>query len=64
MNITLDLSDHQLEILQQFRVLLQQQRETPASASTLKHQRINSGLNTCAQILAEAVDKAASTQGV
>jgi hypothetical protein len=38
MNITLDLTDHHLEILQQFRVLLQQQRETPASASTLKHQ--------------------------
>jgi hypothetical protein len=64
MIITLDLTEHHLEILQQFRVLLQQQRETPASASTLKHQRIASGLRTCAQILAEAVDNAARIQGM
>lgn len=64
MQVTLDLSEHQLEILGQFRKLLHEQRLTPASASPLTHQRLHSGLSTCAQILAEALDSAAKEQGL
>jgi sulfur relay (sulfurtransferase) DsrC/TusE family protein len=64
MKIELDLTEHQIDILQQFRKLYAEHQQTPASASALKHQRLQSGLTTCAQILAEAVDKAAKAQGV
>ena len=50
-------------ILDQFRKLYAEHQATPASAPPLVHQRIHSGLTTCAQILAEAVDKAARAQG-
>ncbi|NWD55345.1 hypothetical protein HX878_11325 [Pseudomonas veronii] len=63
MQIILDLTEHQLDILDQFRKLYAEHQATPASAPPLVHQRIHSGLTTCAQILAEAVDKAARAQG-
>lgn len=64
MQLVIELNEHQLDILQQFRKLYAEQQATPASASPLKHQRIASGLGTCALILAEAVDQAAKAQGV
>lgn len=64
MQIILDLTEHQLDILRQFRKLYAEHQGTPASAPTLELQRILSGLSTTAQILAEAVDKAAKAQGV
>ncbi|MEE9681839.1 hypothetical protein V4842_26425 [Pseudomonas moraviensis] len=63
MQIILDLTEHQLDILQQFRKLHAKHQATPASAPTLVHQRLQGELTTCARILAEAVDQAARTQG-
>jgi hypothetical protein len=64
MKVELDLNEHQLDILQQFRKLYAEHQGTPASAPTLELQRIHSALSTAAQVLAEAVDKAAKAQGV
>lgn len=64
MKITVDLNEHQLQTLHDFRQLLEKHRSTPASASMLELQRNYSALSTAAQILAEAVDQAAQAQGL
>ncbi|OOG83200.1 hypothetical protein B0E42_20405 [Pseudomonas sp. A25(2017)] len=64
MKITLDLSEHQLDLLRQFREQHALNRRTPASAPMLELQRVYSSLSTTAIILAEAVDQAAKDQGI
>lgn len=64
MQVTLDLSPFELQTLQDFRKFHAQSRRTPASAPELELMRLYSSLSTAAQILAEALDKAAKAQGV
>jgi len=64
MLITLDLSPFELQTLQDFRKYYAQSQRTPGSASELELTRLYSALSTSAQILAEALDKAAHKQGV
>ncbi|MHC5208769.1 hypothetical protein [Pseudomonas chlororaphis] len=62
MRLVLDLNEHQLDTLHDFRKLLEQQRGMPASTPALELQRNYSALSTAAQIIAEAVDRAAQAQ--
>lgn len=64
MLITLELSPFELQTLQDFRRLYAQSQRTPASAPELELTQLYSALSTSAQILAEALDKAAHKQGV
>jgi len=64
MLITLDLTAHELQTLADFRQYHAQYRRTPASAPELELAKLYSSLSTAAQILAEALDKAAQAQGV
>lgn len=64
MLITLDLSPFELQSLQDFRKYYAQSQRTPSSAPELELTQLYSALSTSAQILAEALDKAAHKQGV
>jgi len=64
MSITLDLSPFELQTLTDFRKYHAQSQRTPSSAPELELMRLYSALSTSAQILAEALDKAAQAQGV
>lgn len=64
MRITVDLSPHLVEILQQYRKLYDEKLHTPASAPALVLQRQQSALSTCTLMLAEALDRAAKDQGL
>lgn len=64
MLITLDLTPHELQTLTDFRQYHAQYRRTPSSAPELELAKLYSALSTSAQILAEALDKAARAQGV
>lgn len=64
MLITLDLTPHELQTLADFRKFHAQYRRTPSSAPELELTKLYSALSTSAQILAEALDKAAHKQGV
>lgn len=64
MQVTIDLDEHLQQTLREFRQLLEKQRGTPASAPMLELQRNYSALSTSAQVLAEALDKAAQGQGL
>ncbi|NWC89938.1 hypothetical protein [Pseudomonas reactans] len=64
MLITLDLTPHDVQTLADFRQNHAQYRRTPASAPELELSKLYSSLSTAAQILAEALDKAAKAQGV
>ena len=64
MLITLDLSPHELQTLADFRQAHAEYQRTTSSTPELELARRYSSLSTLAQILAEAVDKAAKQQGV
>lgn len=64
MQVTLHLSPFELQTLADFRKYHAQSRRTPASAPELELTKLYSALSTSAQILAEALDKAAQAQGV
>lgn len=64
MLITLDLSPFELETLADFRRLHAAYQRTPSSMPELELGKLYSALSTSAQILAEALDKAAQAQGV
>lgn len=64
MLITLDLSPFELQTLADFRRLYAQSQRTPSSAPELELMALYSSLSTSAQILAEALDKAAQAKGV
>ncbi|SMF19897.1 MULTISPECIES: hypothetical protein [unclassified Pseudomonas] len=64
MSITLDLSPFELQTLQDFRQMLAEYQRTASSMPELELARRYSALSTAAQILAEALDKAARAQGV
>lgn len=64
MSITLDLSPFELETLRDFRRLHADFQRTTSSTAELELNQRYSALSTAAQILAEALDKAARKQGV
>lgn len=64
MLITLELSPFELETLADFRKLHAEYQRTASSTPELELARRYSALSTAAQILAEALDKAAQAQGV
>ncbi|WP_426103005.1 hypothetical protein [Pseudomonas sp. PSPC3-3] len=64
MKITLELTQHELETLQHFRQMHAVYQRTTSSTPELELARRYSALSTSAQILAEALDKAARAQGV
>lgn len=64
MLITLDLTPHELQTLTEFRQAYAEYQRTTSSTPELELARRYSSLSTLAQILAEAVDKAAREQGV
>lgn len=64
MLITLDLSPFELQTLADFRRLHAEYQRTSSSKPELELARLYSALSTSAQILAEALDKAAHKQGV
>lgn len=64
MRVTLDLSPFELQTLADFRRLHAQYQRTTSSAPELELTKLYSSLSTSAQILAEALDKAAHKQGV
>ena len=64
MSITLDLSAHELQTLADFRKMHAEYQRTTSSTPELELTRRYSALSTAAQILAEALDKAARAQGV
>jgi len=64
MLITMELSPHELETLRDFRRLHAEYARTASSAPELELNKLYSALSTSAQILAEALDKAAQAQGV
>lgn len=63
MLITLDLTPFEVQTLADFRRLHAQSQRTPSSAPELELAQLYSALSTSAQILAEALDKAARNQG-
>lgn len=64
MLITLELSPFELETLADFRKIHAEYQRTTSSTPELELARRYSSLSTAAQILAEALDKAARAQGV
>lgn len=64
MQVTLDLSPFELQTLQDFRRAHAEYQRTPSSTPELELNKRYSSLSTLAQILAEALDKAAHKQGV
>lgn len=64
MRITIDLTPHELETLADFRRYHEQSQRTTSSAPELELTKLYSSLSTSAQILAEALDKAAHKQGI
>ena len=64
MLITLDLSPFELQTLAEFRRLHAEYQLTTSSTQELELGKLYSALSTSAQILAEALDKAARAQGV
>jgi len=64
MSITLDLSAHELQTLADFRRLHAEYQRNTSSTPEQKLGELYSALSTSAQILAEALDKAAKQQGV
>jgi hypothetical protein len=64
MQVTIDLTPFELETLHDFRRYHAQSQRTPSSAPELELTKLYSALSTSAQILAEALDKAAHKQGV
>jgi len=64
MQVTLDLSPFELQTLQDFRRAHAEYQRTPSSTPELELKKRYSSLSTLAQILAEALDKAAHKQGV
>lgn len=64
MVISLDLSAFELETLADFRRLHAEFQRTTSSMPALELGKLYSALSTSAQILAEALDKAAQQQGV
>lgn len=64
MLITLDLSPFELQTLADFRRLHAEYQRTTSSTPELELGKLYSALSTSAQILAEALDKAAQAQGV
>jgi len=64
MLITLDLTAHELQTLADFRQQHAEYQRTTSSTPEQELARRYSALSTSAQILAEAVDKAAHAQGV
>lgn len=64
MKVTMDLTKHELQTLADFRRLHAEYQRTTSSTPELELGKLYSALSTSAQILAEALDKAASAQGV
>ncbi|MBT2375501.1 hypothetical protein [Pseudomonas fluorescens] len=64
MSITLDLSPLELDALANFRRLYAEFQRTTSSTPSLQLGKLYSALSTSAQLLAEALDKAARAQGV
>jgi len=64
MLITLYSSPFELQTLRDFRRLHAEYQRTPSSMPELELGKLYSALSTSAQILAEALDKAARKQGV
>jgi len=64
MSIILDLSPFELQTLHDFRKMYAEFQRTTSSTPELELTRRYSSLSTAAQILAEALDKAAKQQGV
>lgn len=64
MSIILDLSPFELQTLYDFRKMYAEFQRTTSSTPELELTRRYSSLSTAAQILAEALDKAAKQQGV
>lgn len=63
MNITLELTPHLADTLRDFRRLHAEFQRTTSSTPELELSKRYSALSTSAQIIAEAVDKAATAQG-
>ena len=64
MKVTLNLSPFEVQTLADFRRLHAEYRRTTSSTPELELTQLYSALSTSAQILAEALDKAAHQQGV
>ena len=64
MSITLDLSPLELDALADFRRLYAEFQRTTSSTPSLELNKLYSALSISAQLLAEALDKAARAQGV
>lgn len=64
MKVTMDLTKHELQTLTDFRRLHAEYQRTTSSTPELELGKLYSALSTSAQILAEALDKAARAQGV
>ena len=64
MQVTLDLTTFELETLRDFRRYSTEYQRTTSSTPELELGKLYSALSTSAQILAEALDKAAQAQGV
>ncbi|QUW66198.1 hypothetical protein KFQ04_01190 [Pseudomonas synxantha] len=64
MLIALDLSPFELQTLADFRQMHADYQRTSSSTPELELTRRYSALSTAAQIMAEALDKAARAQGV
>jgi hypothetical protein len=64
MRVTLDLSPFELQTLADFRQAHAEYQHTTSSTPELELSKRYSSLSTLAQILAEALEKAARKQGV